>query len=698
LDDGKMEELSQGELKQLIKLFTEEATEKVSEMEQGLLKLEKEPENKELLNRIFRAAHTIKGTSSSVGFKNISDFSHRIEECLDLLRKGSIRVEKKIIDILLASTDIIKKMLQKVSEGSDFDMRKCDRLLKELEAIKATPQKRLFKIIFSPDPDIIAKGIDPTKILEDIKSFGRCINIKAYTDAIPALSEFNPEKLYLRWDILLETEYGIEEFKRIFGPTLGEDINIIPVSQAEVDVPLMGEVLMKSGTITERDVEEALKAQRKIGDILLDKGKVSKEDLEKALNEQTEKRIDSFRQAVTSTIRVDLRKLDQLLNLVGEMVIIHSMLEGFIDNGQYSWSYNLSNSSHDIQFLFSQLKRIGRQIQESTMSLRMLPVGEVFHRFNRLVRELSLSQNKKVELLITGEDTELDKGVLEKISDSLVHLIRNAIDHGIESPEERLQKGKPEVGTINLSAYQVGDSIYIEIEDDGRGIDKEKIIRKALSIGLLKNSDELTEEQIYNLIFLPGFSTTERVTEVSGRGVGMDVVKKTVESLNGRIYIRTKKDIGTTITIKLPLTLAIIDGLTVRAGEEIYIVPLQSVIELIRINKEEVNTLNEDIEFLHVRGEEIPVIRLKEIMGLNNGEWYTREEIAIVTAHEGRKIALAVDGIIGQQQVVVKNFGGALPKIKGIGGCTILGDGRVALVLDMAGLFETSMTEGAIIT
>ncbi len=689
-----MEDFAQEELKKLITIFTEEATEKISDIEEGLLRLEKEPENKEFINRIFRAVHTIKGTSASLELRAISDFAHRVEEVLDLMRKERLKCDKRIIDILLSSVDVIKRMIHKTSEGSECDLRGYEGILEELESIKSSSLKKLFKIIFSPAPDMLSKGIDPSMIIEDIKSRGRIISIKAYTDAIPVLSELDPEKLYLRWDILLETEEDIEALRSYFADLDEEEIKIIPATQSRNDVPFIGDVLIESGTASEKDVAEALRLQKRIGEILIEQGRLSKEEIERAVDEQTERRVDSFKQNLTSTVRVDLRKLDRLLNLVGEMVIIHSMLEKVINEG--NGKTTIDYSSFSIQVLFNQLQRIGRQIQESTMALRMLPVGEVFHRFMRLVRELSQTQGKKVDLIISGEDTELDKGVLEKITDPLVHLIRNAIDHGIEPPEERLSKGKPEKGVISLSAYQVGDSIYIEVEDDGRGIDRTRIIEKAMSAGLIKNPEDLSEEQIYNLIFLPGFSTVERVTDLSGRGVGMDVVKRNVESLNGRIYIRTKKDTGTTITIKLPLTLAIIDGLVVSVKDEIYIIPLQSVLELIKISKEDINTLQEDSAFLHVRGEELPVIRLGEVLGITDEE--ENRGIAIITYHEGRKFALAVERVIGQQQIVVKNFGGALPRIKGIGGCTILGDGRVALVLDMAGLIENQIADSAVIT
>lgn len=683
-----MEDFSNTELKKLIALFVEEATEKISEIEESLLLLENEPENKELIHRIFRAVHTIKGTSASLGFKNISQFAHRVEEVLDLMRKGKINPDKRIIDSIFKSTDIFKRMLHAASEGSDYDLKGCEKLFAELKNLKTCSQKRVFKIIFSPHNEMLLNGLDPAVIIEDIKASGRVLNIKAYTDAIPVFSEIDPKRLYLRWDIIIETEQTLEQIKERFKFLEDDEIQIIPVSPSRTDVPLIGEVLVESGKVSEKEISEALAEQKRVGTLLYETGRISKDALDMALHEQAERTVDAFRKSLSSTIRVDLKKLDNLLNLVGEMVIIHSMLEKIIrDDSDNGTKVVFDYSSYDILQLFTQLQRIGRHIQESTMSLRMLPVGEVSHRFKRLVREISMAQNKKVELLISGEETELDKGVIEKITDPLVHLIRNAIDHGIETPEERVKKGKPERGIINISAYQIGDSVYIEVEDDGRGLDREKIIEKAISMGLVEGAAGLPDEYIYNLIFLPGFSTSDKTTDISGRGVGMDVVKRNVEALNGRIYIRTKRDIGTTITIKLPLTLAIIDGLAIGVGDEIYIIPLQSVLELVKVKCEDFTTVTEKLEILNVRDEAIPVIRLCEVVGLEKNS-IDDSAIAIITAHEGRKFALIVDRVLGQQQIVVKGFGGALPRIKAIGGCTILGDGRVALVLDLAGLLE----------
>ena len=307
------------------------------------------------------------------------------------------------------------------------------------------------------------------------------------------------------------------------------------------------------------------------------------------------------------------------------------------------------------------------------------------------MRELAESKNKDIELIITGEETELDKGVLEKITDPLVHLIRNAMDHGIETPEERTAKGKPRKGTVHLSAYQMGDSVYIEVEDDGKGLNKEKIAEKAMSKGIISSAAGLTDEQIYNMIFLPGFSTADKVTDISGRGVGMDVVKKNIDALNGKVYVRTKTDVGTTMSIKLPLTLAIIDGLKVLVGEEVFIIPITSVLESLRPPKDDVKTFTGKGEVINVRGEFIPLIRLHKELGLVPWKTDPWEAIVVLVAYENKRRCLLVDELVGEQQVVIKNLGAATPKIPEISGGTILGDGKVALVLDVPGIIETSL-------
>ncbi|HAK89173.1 MAG TPA: chemotaxis protein CheA [Nitrospiraceae bacterium] len=697
------------DFKKLHGIFVDEAMERIAELEDGLLRIEKSPDDKELINTIFRAAHTIKGSSGSIGLTDISKFTHGMEEILDMVRENKIVPEKALINVLLGATDRIKEMIEAVASETEFDFGRCGGLLKQMEEIRggnltvekdktAEPRTqssgiKTFKIIFIPDPDLFKRGIDPAMIIEDLKGVGAITHITANTDTVPVLSELDPENLYLRWDILLNTGRDEADIRKVFEFVEdGSDIRIFPTADHEYKKysTTIGQMLMDEGVVKPEDIQDALREQKKLGEILVEQGKASPEDIEKALGKQRNIKTDSFKKSVSSTIRVDLGKLDHLINIVGEMVIIHSMFQQALKGGNGVSATGNGNSASQSDAVFSQLQRIGKDIQESAMALRMLPVGDVFQRFTRLVRELSESKNKNIELIITGEDTELDKGVIEKISDPLVHLIRNSIDHGIETPEERMNKGKPAKGTVHLSAYQMGDSVYIDVEDDGRGLNKEKIIEKAVSKGIITNAQGLADEQIYSLIFMPGFSTADAVTDVSGRGVGMDVVKRNIESLNGKVYIKTKENEGTTISIKLPLTLAIIDGLTVLVGEEVFVIPITSVVESLRPRRDDVKTLGEKGEVVNVRGEYIPLLRLYDILGITPWKKDPWEAIVVVTTHEGIKYSLLADELLGEQQVVIKNLGRAMPQISDIAGGTILGDGKVALVLDVPGIVETA--------
>lgn len=704
--------------KKLYEIFAEEALERITDLEDGLLRIEKEPDDSELLNTIFRAAHTIKGSSGSLGLCDISKFTHNMEEILDLVRQQKLSPEKDLISLLLSATDKIKEMVEAVATGEDFDVSSCSDLAKKMEKARsieeATPETATiapkeekrgdcgktdninegrYRIIFVPDPDLFRRGIDPSIIIDDLRGIGEIISITADTNNVPVISEIDPETLYIKWDIVLKTDKSTDEIWKIFDfVEENSEIKILPASTPSSETPLLGRMLVDEGIVTRCDVEEAVASQKKLGEILVEQGKASPKDIEHVLEKQSHKKAEHAKHAASATIRVDLKKLDHLINIVGEMVITHSMFEQSLQSNG-----NGNGASHkDLGMIFSQLHRIGKDIQESTMSLRMLPVGEVFQRFTRLVRELSESKNKEVELVITGEDTELDKGVLEKIADPLVHLIRNSIDHGLELPEEREAAGKPGKGTVHLSAYQMGDSVYIEVEDDGKGLNRQKIIEKALSKGIITSASGLSDDQICNLIFLPGFSTAEKVTDVSGRGVGMDVVKKNIESLNGKVHIRTKEGVGTTMSIKLPLTLAIIDGLKVLIGEQVFIIPITSVIESLRPAVQDVKTMTEKGEVVNVRGEFIPLIRLYEELGIAAWRKNPWEAIVVLVSHDGRKICLLADELIGEQQVVIKNLGKATPKISDIAGGTILGDGKVALVLDVPGILEntTGRTEG----
>ncbi len=696
------------DFKKLYEIFVEEASEHLENLERGLLELEKKPDDAELLNSIFRAAHTIKGSSGSLGLKDISTFTHVMEEILDATRNGELTPDKNMISALLEAIDIIKEMVASVAEGGIFDFSLCSESMSRLKAIRGdqsfhaiskrefsagtacipVPNEKAFFIRFGPASDVFKRGLDPAMIIERLRGIGQVLDLKAYSEAVPRLSELDPENLYFRWDMRIKTDKDEPDIRKIFDfVEEGSDITITNIEGSGNDIPLLGNLLIEERVVKKEDVEEALKSQKKIGEILVERGKVAEGDIEKILDKQNTRKIESFRSSVTSSIRVDLGKLDNLVNLVGEMVITHSMFQQLMQDNVISESAS-HGGAEKLDIIFSQLQRIGRDIQEGTMSLRMLPVGEVFQRFGRLVRELSSTKGKDIELVISGEETELDKGVLEKIADPLVHLIRNSIDHGIETPEERAAADKHPKATIFLRAYQMGDAVYIEVEDDGRGLNKEKILAKAIAKGLVSYSGGLTDDQIYNFVFLPGFSTADQVTDVSGRGVGMDVVRKNILALNGSVRIKTIPGSGTIMSIRLPLTLAIIDGLVVRVGNEVFIIPITSVVESLRPAKTDIKTIEESGEVVNVRGEYMPLIRLNNLLNQESSGKEPWEAIVVVTHLGNRKFAILVDGLIGEQQVVLKNLGKATPKVRDIAGGTILGDGRVALVLDVAGLVE----------
>jgi two-component system chemotaxis sensor kinase CheA len=689
------------DLKRFHAIFVEEASEHLETLENGFMQLEKSPDDSELLNAIFRSAHTIKGSSGTVGLPNISKFTHVMEEILEAMRGGELTPDKSMISTLLESLDMIKEMVAAVAAEEEFPFERCHDLMARMQAIMgetqpeaAEPQvddradHHTFLIRFAPPPDLFKRGMDPVKLFDELLELGEIHGIACEIDRLPRLSELDAEELSLHWVLHLKTDSDELAVREVFMFIEEEsDIEITAVSR---NATLFGSLLVEEGVVSDNDVKEALSKQKKLGDILLEEGKVTQEQINGVLAKQAVRKADSFAKNVSTSIRVDLKKLDHLVNLVGEMVIIHSMFHQVMYGQGKERAAELAVNSERVDMIFGQLQRIGKDIQEGAMALRMLPVGEVFQRFTRLVRELSASKGKDVELVISGEETELDKGVLEKIADPLVHLIRNSVDHGIEPPEERQAAHKPAQATVFLRAYQMGDAVYIDVQDDGRGLDRDRIIAKALERGVIATANGLSDDEVYNLVMLPGFSTADKITDTSGRGVGMDVVKQNIEALNGVVNIKTRKGVGTTISIRLPLTLAIIDGLTVSIGDEVFIIPITSVIESLRPSRKDVNSIEEKGEVVHVRGEYIPLIRLHKVLDIPCRQQDPCQAIVVVTHHDNCKFGFMADELLGEQQVVLKTLGSATPKVRSIAGGTIMGDGRVALVLDVVGVIATA--------
>lgn len=680
-------------------IFFEESRELVQQLEQDILKLETNSKDEELINGVFRNAHSIKGSAAFVGFDSISSFAHKMENILDLVRKKSIEINDELINILLGGLDVIKKMLDKPEAGYEED-EEVTKVLKdikkylpegedgtqaEIKIIKQEKKDRYYKIQLNLNKDIFEIGIDPLVLIDELGTKGEIKECNINTSEVPDIYKIDPYSLYLTATVVLKTERPKKELEDVF-IFVAEDnkITIEEMKEEEFNIAdkRLGELLVEKGIIKNSDIEEALSRQPKIGELLIQEGKVTPAQIEKIAKEQQESR----RAKESTTIRVDTHKLDNLINLVGELVINQARV------AQIASSKGKINQS-ELSSTAETLDRITRDIQECIMKARMIPIESTFNQFHRMVRDLSQEKGKDITLDIKGKETELDKTLVELISDPLKHMIRNSIDHGIETKEERKKNGKPEGGTITLNAYHEAGNIVIEVSDDGKGLDKEKILEKARDKGLVSRDRELSEDEIYKLIFLPGFSTAEEVSEISGRGVGMDVVRNNISKLRGNVDIYTKEGEGTTFKIILPLTLAIIDGMLVKIGAELYIVPLLTIVESIRPKETEVKHVNTESEVVNVRGEYIPLVKLYELFGIETESKDPSKALVIIVSTGKNKVCMLVDDIIGQQQAVIKSLEENYKEVKGISGATILGDGTVAMILDVPTIVRMSASE-----
>jgi two-component system, chemotaxis family, sensor kinase CheA len=711
-----------GEFAQFQEAFFEESAEHLAIVEDGLLHLEQRPKDLDLLNKIFRSAHSIKGASGMFGFNAIAQFTHKVETLLDLLRNGQKAVSPPITDLLLTSTDCLKTLIESSKTSIPVDENTVQRLTAELVSASVSDSQpalvcevktetavarilngsETYMIAWTPPDWLFQRGLDPLQIMKELRSLGNLTQVRLDTSRLPHLPEIDPEKCYLSWKMQLTTEkdakaieaafefiwpdgtLSIEQIKEHDQSGVGRNSahrDEIAMSAEQQAKPL-GQILVEDGIVSHAALDQALAQQKRVGEILVEQKAVTPQQLEQALHKQ--KQQESAAQAKksdTTSIRVDTVKIDKLINLVGELVITQSMLS---DLGSRFEMRHLPALLERV----AQLEQNTREIQERVMGIRMLPIGTAFSRFPRLVRDLSAKAGKKIQLVLSGEETELDKTVIESIGDPLTHLVRNSADHGLEPPEERLDNNKPEVGTIRLNAFHEGGNICITVEDDGRGLNREKIFAKAVKQGLIGENENLSDDQIWPLIFRPGFSTAEKITDVSGRGVGMDVVKRNIESLGGTVSIKTVTGKGTTFILKLPLTLAIIEGMTVRVGKETYIVPLLSILESIQPKEESVKTIVGKGELMNVRGTYLPLIRLYDVFALQPENTIPTEAILLILETESERVAVMVDEILGQQQVVIKSMEQNFRKVDGIAGATILGDGTVGFILDVRGLLE----------
>lgn len=692
------------------KIFIAESTEILEKLENNLVNLELEVDNDDLINEIFRYIHTIKGSSGIVGYKDVYEFTHKLENLFESVRSNKLQVDKNLIDLMLDSLDWIKLNIF----SNDIDKNKLDKLENDLTERILKFDENNYKIEESKNEQILEKvdkvldkkesyyrvvvtfksnifefGIDPLSLIEDLYLVGELISRTVLKDNLPTFENYDPEKSYLGWDIILKTNSGIEEIENVFLFVLDENIKITDVTDhyftsfKSEDSPnkKIGQILIEKEILSTSDLESILDYQKeslaKVGEIAVERGFTTKNVVDELLIEQ--KKIVS--KSLENTIRVETDRLDKLLNLLDEIVIGQSSLTRFVEELD-------DNNADKFKIAMYGLENSTREFQNQIMKIRMIPIGPTFEQFKRFVRDSAKENNKEINLIIEGAETELDKTVIEKIGDPLRHMIRNSIDHGIETSEKRVLNGKNKIGTIKLRSYHQGGNVYIEIIDDGGGINYDKIREKAIKKGFIREGDQISNEKLNLILFEPGFSTADQVGELSGRGVGMDVVKSNIESIRGTIQIKSQDGIGSEIKLKLPLTLAIIDGMLVTIDTNIFVLPLLSVIESIQPKKESISTIEAKGELILVRDEYIPIVRLYEHFNINPKNKNLYEGLVVIVESDGKKVAIFIDDLIGQQQIVIKSIERDISNSKSVSGATILGDGKVALIIDVHGLIQ----------
>lgn len=656
------------DVSQFVGVFLEESFEGLDVMEAGLLDFR--ADDPEAINAIFRAAHSIKGGAGTFGFREVSDFTHGAETLLDQIRQGERGMSTEIGDTLLAAVDCIRDMLRAASDGSQPDTQRVLQTRAAIETLlgkapeaasdASAPAEATgggWRIGFAPRPELMKTGNDPLRLLADLRRLGP-VTVRSDAEAIPPLAELDPEACYLRWEAELHAAVPEAEIRAVFEWVEDEcDLSLAPLPPATVGPGVNGSP-GTNGAAAHTATPAAANGKPP------------------ATNGSPAP--DGARRGEAGSIRVAVEKVDSLVNLVGELVITQSMLSQM---GSSTEEFDLLRLEQLREGL-AQLERQTRELQEGVMGIRMLPISFVFSRFPRVVRDMAGALGKSVELSMEGEDTELDKGMIEKLADPLTHLVRNAIDHGIESTEKRLAAGKPAAGQISLKAYHQGGNIVVEVADDGAGLNREKLLAKAASQGMPVH-DGMPDREVWALIFAAGFSTAEKVTDISGRGVGMDVVRRNIEAVNGRVEIDSVPGQGTRIVLRLPLTLAILDGMSVRVGEETYILPLTAILESIQPTTEQLSTVGGKGRVVHLRGEFLPLVALHEVFGIEPRARRPEDGIVIVAAASEGRTALLVDDLVAQHQVVIKSLETNYRKVPGVSGATIMGDGKVALILDV---------------
>ena len=662
-----------------VNTFLLEAGDLLAQIEEIVLDMDAGSPDPEDINRLFRAFHTIKGSGAMFGFDDVAAFTHHVETALDHVREGSLKLSPELLQLVLAAKDQIKTLLDVAQGEAALEPGSSEKLIAAINALSghgapAAPAsahapkpaadvsaKQTFRIRFRPDPAIMVSGTNPVSLLNELRDLGDC-TVVAKTDSVPALEDLQPDQIHFSWEITLTTERGANAIKDVFiFVEDGSELSIEPVAALQPPAPrqVMPEPATPVAPVAVVPINPSAAAA---GDTTL------------FTRNPAQKKAAS---AKDSTVRVPSEKLDRLVNLVGELVMNQSRLS------QIATRF----SAPELDVPVEEIERLVSELRENVLGIRMMPIGTTFSRFKRLVHDLSAELGKEISLVTEGAETELDKTVLDQLGDPLVHLIRNSLDHGIEPADVREQRGKPRQGTIRLAAVHTGSNVVVTIQDDGKGLDTAAIRAKAVEKKLIAPDANLSEKEIFNLIFLPGFSTAKAITSVSGRGVGMDVVKRQIDALRGSVSIASEVGQGTTISLTLPLTLAIIEGLLVEIGHDQFIVPMSVVTENVELRRAD-RSRNNGRNLVAVRGEQVPYIHLRELFGQEEGE--PEIEKIVIVRHEDQRVGLVVDRVLGSHQTVIQSLGRFYRDVEVLSGATIMGDGRVALILDLAGLVRSA--------
>jgi len=707
-----------------LQIFADEAEDLLGVAEQALLNLDDLSDVEDTVGDLFRTFHTIKGAAGLFGLDSIVEFTHVVESLLGKIREGDLAVDEKMVSLFLASRDHLEKLVENALSGAsslDESLKKIDNeLIAQLNTYLGGPSvaeempitdaneasatdeggviNENWHISLRFGLNALRNGMDPASFIGYLSNIGELNKVVLVDDAIPQWTDFDPESCYLGFEIeLIAPNSNKAAIQEVFEFVQDDcKINILP-PHSHIDAYIrmiedlpeedlrIGEILVACGALTQSEQDNVLTAQDcmtddatgsgepvnvpPLGKVAVEQQVVQQEVVDAALKKQND--LKKQRSNSQQTIRVNALKLESLVNLVGELVIGSA-------NSELN-ARRLADAS--LNEAMENLLRLVEEVRDTALGLRMVQIGETFNRYKRVVREVSNDTGKDIDLIISGAETELDKTLIEKIGDPLMHLVRNAIDHGIESPNDRLAAGKAAKGTVNLDAFHDSGSIVIQIKDDGGGLSKEKILNKAIEKGLIQENQQLSDKEIYMLIFEAGFSTAEKISNLSGRGVGMDVVRRNIESLRGHVEIESEEGVGTTISIRLPLTLAIIDGFQVRVGDAQYIVPLDMVDECIELN-ESLRGKDEQANYVNLRGEILPFMHLSDMFGSTAVEEKHRDNIVVVQ-FAGKKAGFVVDELLGEHQTVIKPLGKVFQNLKGISGATILGSGEVAMIIDI---------------